>query len=31
VREVGAGRFDATLAGTLKDEVELVELQPARS
>jgi 1-phosphofructokinase/tagatose 6-phosphate kinase len=31
VREVGAGRFDAALAGTLKDEVELVELQPARS
>ena len=31
VREIGAGRFDPALAATLKDEVELVELQPARS
>lgn len=31
VREVGAGRFDPALATTLRDAVELVELQPVRS
>jgi 1-phosphofructokinase family hexose kinase len=31
VREVGAGRFDPQLAATLAPEVELAELQPARS
>ena len=31
VREIGAGRFDPALAGTLEDGVELVELEPARS
>jgi len=31
VREVGAGRFDPQLAATFAAEVELAELQPARS
>jgi 1-phosphofructokinase family hexose kinase len=31
VREVGAGRFDPQLASTLASEVEVAELQPARS
>jgi 1-phosphofructokinase family hexose kinase len=31
VREVGAGRFDASLAATLAADIELAELQPARS
>ncbi len=31
VREVGAGRFDPQLAATFADEIELSELQPARS
>ena len=31
VREVGAGRFDTTLAATLADDVELAELHPVRS
>ena len=31
VLEIGAGRFDPHLAATLADEIELAELQPARS
>ena len=31
VREVGAGRFDPALAGTLDADIELAELQPVRS
>jgi 1-phosphofructokinase/tagatose 6-phosphate kinase len=31
VREVGAGRFDPSLAATLRDGVELAELQPVRT
>jgi 1-phosphofructokinase/tagatose 6-phosphate kinase len=31
VRELGAGRFDAHLAATMADAVEVAELQPARS
>ena len=31
VREIGAGRFDPALVATLRDGVELAELQPARS
>jgi 1-phosphofructokinase family hexose kinase len=31
VREIGAGRFDPTLVAALSDDVELAELQPARS
>ena len=31
VRDVGAGRFDPQVAGTIAANVELAELQPARS
>ena len=31
VREVGAGRFDSSLAATLAADIELAELQPVRS
>jgi 1-phosphofructokinase family hexose kinase len=31
VRAIGAGRFDPALAATLRDAVELAELEPARS
>ena len=31
VREVGAGRFDPSLAATLAADIELSELQPVRS
>jgi fructose-1-phosphate kinase PfkB-like protein len=31
VREVGAGRFDSSLAATLSADIELAELQPVRS
>ncbi len=31
VREVGAGRFDPQLAATLVEDIELADLQPARS
>jgi fructose-1-phosphate kinase PfkB-like protein len=31
VREVGAGRFDPGLTGTLAEDIELAELHPVRS